>query len=961
LHYPGAIVTEQAKDRAKFLRSTLNLPKTGFSMKANLLQMEPRFQKRWHGMSFYERLRKTEHPKGPFVVHDGPPYANGKIHMGHLLNKVIKDVIVRERSMAGYDVHFVPGWDCHGLPIEHQVLKDLGEKARELVTVQVRKRCENYVHKFKKIQSTQMQRLGTTGAYDDPYLTMDPAYEAATLEVFASLVQRELVYRALKPVHWSLANRTALADAELEYFDREDTSVYVKFELEDASKIPAQLNAPAGETVHLMIWTTTPWTLPANLAVAAGPDVEYGLYRFEKDGRTLNVVLGKEIRDQVFKMGDVDDVEELGVCKGRDLERATLIYKHPFVDRTGPLVTADYVTVDDGTGLVHTAPGHGEEDYRTGLKHGLDTYCPVTGDGSYDDTVPDWLRGKDIWKANEEIVEHMRQSKHLFCANRFTHSYPHDWRSKTPVIFRATEQWFIAVDKKAKELDRSLRQMALDAADNTITFKPDWGQSRLWGMLESRPDWCISRQRSWGLPIPAFLCHGKEPLLTPTSVRAVADVIRKKGSSYWFSAEPKDLLDGYDPTKDADAPDWLKQAGVAGIDQLEKSADIFDVWLESGSSWHAVLRQRDIGYPADLYIEGSDQHRGWFQLSLLPALGVTGVPPFKTLLTHGFIVDSEGKKMSKSGDNAIDVDELLGKHGADVCRWWVAGLNYANDAKADWSFFSVASDEYRKVRNTIRFCLGNLKDFDPTKDRYELTEADAETLDYWARCKLNELIRDVRMGYENYAFRRVRDSLFNFCNDTLSAVYMAAIKDRLYCEATDSPKRRRSQTVLFDIADSLIRLMAPILVHTADEAFLALYGNDEKSDSCVHLDKFPEPTEHSSADGWADVMALRRTALKALEKAKGEQDVQNPMDVGMTVRLTPEELAVISPYVDELVDICGVSRFQVAEGEHTNVEVVDLREEPRCERSWKRDTSVRERDDGYVLSDRDASVLAALK
>jgi isoleucyl-tRNA synthetase len=650
--------------------------------------------------------------------------------MGHLLNKILKDLVVRSRIMDGYHVHFVPGWDCHGLPIEHRVLKELGSKGRELGTLEIRKRCHSYAARYVKLQSEQLERLGTLADYCSPYVTMDPNYEAAVLRVFTSLVAAGLVYRDVKPVHWSIANQTALAEAELEYHDREDISVYVLFELEEPAAMPSSLGLPAAASASLMIWTTTPWTLPANLAIAVAPQAEYGLYRFRQNGEERFAVVAEDLASRIFPLAQLDSLERLGVCKGVDLASAGLTYKHPLMERSGILVAADYVTMEEGTGLVHTAPGHGAEDYFTGIRHDLPIYCPVQGDGTFDLSVPDWLQGKDVWTANGLVVEFLRKRGTLFYDHKYSHSYPHDWRSKTPTIFRATEQWFIAVDRPFGQVKMSLRKRAMQAALEGIQFVPDWGKSRLEGMLEARPDWCVSRQRAWGLPIPAFFdAESGETLLTEQSVGAVAEVVREKGSDIWFQASPRELLEAYDPTSDPKAPDWIRECRQERLDSLRKGSDIFDVWFESGSSWNAVLRERDIGYPADLYLEGSDQHRGWFQLSLLPALGVTGCSPFRTVLTHGFMVDAEGRKMSKSEGNAIEVEEVLKKYGADICRWWVSSLNYTTDIKVDWKFFDVASDEYRKVRNTVRFLLGNLRDFDSLGDGVELTEADKLSID----------------------------------------------------------------------------------------------------------------------------------------------------------------------------------------------------------------------------------------
>jgi len=929
-------MTQQAEESGakRTYKKTLNLPKTAFPMKANLVQNEPTSIKRWGQMDLYRKVRQARQGSPKYVFHDGPPYANGSIHLGHLLNKVLKDLVVRSRNMMGFDCPYTPGWDCHGLPIEHKVMQDLGDKARGMVPMQIRKRCQDYANKFVKLQSGQMQRLLTMADYEDPYLTMAPKYEGAVLDVFADLVEQGLVYRALKPVHWSIANQTALAEAELEYEDREDTSVYVLFEVTDAA------GCGFDGKFNLMIWTTTPWTLPANMAVAVHERFEYGFYKLD-DGRV--VVLACELAKKVLKK----DVEPVKTCSGAQL--LGVKYRHPFIDRVSPVVAADYVTLEDGTGLVHTAPGHGVEDYQTGLREGLDIYCPVKADGSLDDTVPTWLQGKVVWDANGLVVEHLRESGHLFHAHQFMHSYPHDWRSKTPVIFRATEQWFVGVDRPRKN-GKALRELALDVTAKAVRFIPEWGRNRMRGMLESRPDWCLSRQRAWGLPIPAFFGAGEgQYLLTAASVRAVADQLRKNGSDMWFTAEPAQLLANYDAAGDADAPAWLKAGGVG---QLRKAGDIFDVWFESGSSWNACMRARgqahDESEPAhtDLYLEGSDQHRGWFQLSLLPSLGATGKPPFATVLTHGFMVDKDGRKMSKSIGNTVEVEDLLKELGADVCRWWVSSLNTDNDIKVDMSFFQVAGEEYRKVRNTIRFLLSNLSDFDAASP-YAMAEADGASVDAWALREFDKLVTRVTKAYDGLQFRLAREAIFTFCNDTMSAVYLAATKDRLYCDKVDSPRRRRTQTAMYRITDGLVRLIAPILPHSADEAWRVLKGEN----GCVHLETLPKATGATGAVDWDAVMKLRDGWLKAMEDARQAQGIDNPLDLGLTVPAGHADLKRID--ATDLADLCGVSRFAVGEG----MKVQDLSGEPRCERSWKRDGTVRERSDGGMLSDRDAAAI----
>lgn len=947
-----------SKETKNNYSATLQLPRTSFSMRANLLQAEPRHQERWTRLNLYQETRKIAHPKGRFIIHDGPPYANGPIHMGHLLNKILKDLVVRSRIMAGYDVEFIPGWDCHGLPIEHMVAKELGDRVHDLGTMGVRKKCQEYAEHFVKLQSEQMERLGTLADYENPYVTMDPAYEAAVLESFAILVSKGLVYRDVKPVHWSIANQTALAEAELEYYEREDTSIYVLFGIPNSSMLPPGLNAPVDARVSLMIWTTTPWTLPANRAVAVAPEAEYSLYSYEQDGERYFTIVAEDLASHIFSLSDSSGMKREGSVRGAELASAQVAYRHPFLSYEGKIVTADYVTLEDGTGLVHTAPGHGAEDYFTGIREGLEIYCPVLGDGTFDRSAPDWLQGVDVWKANELVVNRLRQDGHLFHDEAYKHSYPHDWRSKTPTIFRATEQWFVAVDREFGEKKMSLRQRALKATRQEIEFVPEWGKSRLEGMLESRPDWCISRQRAWGLPIPAFLNEDGQPLMTPATVKAVAEQVRRHGSNYWFEASPEDLLVDYRPDQDPDAPEWLQKPVAGALSSQKKGTDIFDVWFESGSSWNAVLKERKIGYPADLYLEGSDQHRGWFQLSLLPALGATGRSPFRSVLTHGFMVDAEGRKMSKSSGNAIQVEDVLKQHGADVCRWWVSSLNYSNDIKVDWEFFQIASEEYRKIRNTIRFLLGNLQDFDPSVDRHILTEDDRYTIDAWAMGQLATFVDSVRDSYEKYQFKRVAEATFNFCNDAMSAVYLTAVKDRLYCDEKAGVRRRRTQTVLYDIASALIRIIAPIMVHTSEEAWLALKELEMESQESVHLQYLPEEITWKEIPEWASVMDLRREVMKAFEEVRERMEgLKNPLDAGVIATVPAATLERIRPFEEELADLCGMSRFSLVEGQTIDVQIQDLRGEPRCERSWKRDETVRERPDGSLLSDRDAQVL----
>ncbi len=904
-------------------KKTLRLPKTTFPMRGNLSQNEPQSTKRWEKEKLYSEIQDARIDAQPFVFHDGPPYANGSIHVGHLLNKVLKDIVVRTQNMSGRKCPFTPGWDCHGLPIEHKVMTELVEsgKIEKLKTldddtrrVAIRRECKKYASKFVKLQTGQMKSLLTLADYDDPYLTMTPKYEASVLEVFAKLVDTGVVYRQLKPVHWSIANETALAEAELEYYDREDPSIFVHFDAIDPDAVGAAFGITLNEMPSFTIWTTTPWTLVANMAITVSPRFEYALVRL---GDHITIV-ASELLEKVSGVTGVTP-EILGTCKGDAL--VGLSYQHVYCDRTCPIISGDHVTLEDGTGLVHTAPGHGTDDYIVGLANNLNIYCPVQANGVYDETVPEFLRDLSVWEANAVVVNKLKETNHLYHMSMYTHSYPHDWRSKTPVIFRSTEQWFVAVDAEM-ESGKTLRGMALDATEHDITFIPAWGQNRMRGMLDSRPDWCLSRQRSWGLPIPAFMQSDGSFLLTSDIVRVIANVFAEHGSDSWFTQPPEVLLAAWDN------PDNLD------LSSLEKMHDIFDVWFESGSSWHAVMQARGQGYPMDLYLEGSDQHRGWFQLSMLPALATTGESPFKSVLTHGFMVDKNGHKMSKSGGNALTVEELLKDLGADVCRWWVGSLPYDNDIKVDQSFFDLAGESYRKIRNTFRFLLGNVGDA-------KGVVIEQNSIDGWVLGELTKLELSVVESLQAYDFRVAHQSLYNFCNDTLSSIYCAAVKDRLYCDSEDSTRRMRTAATMRILSDSLCRLIAPFIPHTSDEAWRSLHGEDAPS---VHLQKFANIGYPSDA-AWGEVMKVRDKALKALEEAKGD-GIDNPLDAGL---ILPEKLSNFDAC--DLADLCGVSQVSF---EGDKVIVQDLREEPRCDRSWKRDGTVRLRSDGGMLSDRDA-------
>jgi isoleucyl-tRNA synthetase len=915
-------------------KQTLNLPQTTFPMEAKLTANEPGRLKSWEDSKLYQRIQaeRAKTGKGKWILHDGPPFANGDIHIGHVINKTLKDVILKFRTMQGYQTPYVPGWDCHGLPIEHKIadeIKKEGKNLRELSVLEVRKRCFEYAEKYVGVQAEQFKRLGILGDFEDPYLTMKPGYEASTLEVFAKFVEAGLVYRKLKPVPWSIANQTALADAELEYQDKADQSVYVEFE------ILTEPGRAAPES--LLIWTTTPWTLPANLAVAVHADVDYAKVKYTREGKTRTVILAVDLVEKVFGRAKDATSETVDTIKGADL--AGVEYRHPFVDRVGRVVLADYVTTSDGTGLVHTAPGHGEDDYETGIREKLEVYSPVLANGQFDDTAPDWLRGKHVLKeGNKLIIDHLKQSGHLFAEETITHSYPHDWRSKTPIIFRATEQWFVAMDKPfffsgAAEGPSSLRQRAQDAASKQIEFVPKWGQARLEGMLNSRPDWCVSRQRAWGLPIPVFYNEKGDALLTPESVRAVAKRVAEFGSDVWFNEEPGTLL----------GSDFKYPAGFTATN-LRKEKDIFDVWFESGSSWHAVLQARPyLQFPADLYLEGSDQHRGWFQLSLLPSLGATGRPPFKQVLTHGFVVKPDGTKVSKSDKEYVTATKEINTHGADVLRLWCCSVDYQNDIPASPKALQEFGDKYRKIRNTLRYLLSNLYDLPPTGLAASAASVPASSLDGWILNQLDTLITDVTAAYDTYQLHRAFRLLHDFCSVQISSVYGNAMKDRLYCEAPDSPLRRRCQTVMYKIASALSRLLAPMIVFTADEAWthLPCKPAEEAELGSVHMTLLPGAsgqsiTEQQLAD-WTLLMQLRDSGLGQLDELKKSVGLNKASEAEVIYHLPADIAARFSQWGVDLEDAVGAGNAVVLESAAPSVKITDARTAyAACARCWKR-------------------------
>ena len=848
-------------------KPTLNLPKTAFPMKANLPQTEPQMLAWWSQIGIYKRLREASADRVRWILHDGPPYANGNIHMGHVLNKVLKDIVVKSRTMLGFNAVYVPGFDCHGLPIEHQVDKELGldqpgvDVRRAMDPVEKIRRCRAYAQKYVDIQSEEFQRLGVFGDWEHPYLTMSPAYEGVIAREFARLVGRGLVYKGLKPVHWCMYCKTALAQAEVEYEEQRTPSVYVKFPL--VAPLPAAAGAPAS----LVIWTTTPWTLPANLAIAVHPTEEYVALRAGNDV----LIVAAKLADEFVRTAKLTGTQVVGRMPGRALDG--LEYRHPWIERTGKVAVADFVAMDTGTGLVHVAPGHGEEDYDLGRALGLRIYNPVDDDGRFVREVAHFA-GMTVWEANPKIVEHLRRIGALLAEVTLTHTYPHCWRCKNPTLFRATEQWFVALDRQG------LRARTLDAIRRDVRWIPTWGEDRIFNMVAHRPDWTLSRQRVWGVPIVAFYCDGCDALLLEEPV--IEHVARLfgdgRGIEEWYLRAVPDLL-----------PPGTRCRKCGGT-TFRKGTDTLDVWFDSGCSHAAVLETRpELTWPAELYLEGSDQHRGWFHSSLLEAMATREAPPYRAVLTCGFVVDGDGRKMSKSVGNVVSPQDLLPKYGAEILRLWVAAEDYTEDIRLSSLILDRLADAYRRIRNTFRFLLGNLSDFDPARDRQpyaRLDEVDRFVLDRLAR-----LIDRVRRAYEEYQFHTVFHAVHNFCAVDLSALYLDVIKDRLYTSAPTDPRRRAAQTTCYEIFRALARMMAPILTFTSEEAWRYVPGARAES---VHLERFPEvPVEwlDDTLDAeWSRLLEVRREIAKALETARARGLIGSGLEAAVTIVAAPEDL-----------------------------------------------------------------------
>jgi len=916
-------------------KSTLNLPRTDFPMKANLPEREPQFLRRWEEEGLYARLRQARADRPMWILHDGPPYANGHIHMGHALNKILKDIIVKSRSMLGMNAVYVPGWDCHGLPIEHQVDKELGGKARAVPILEKRRLCRSYAQKFIDIQREEFKRLGVLGNWEEPYLTMNFQYEANIFRELAKFVRGGGVYRGLKPVHWCTSCLTALAEAEVEYQDDLSPSIYVAFPLaSDPGALDPRL---AGVSAEVAIWTTTPWTLPANLAIVVHPDEEYVVIR---TGARHLILAEKRLAETVRACGlPAPEV----ICRFPGARLDGLAARHPWIDRPSPIFLADYVTMDQGTGCVHTAPGHGADDYETGIKHGLPVYNPVDDQGRLVPAV-EHFGGKSVWEANPLIIEKLRADGTLLHAGEFQHSYPHCWRCKKPVLFRATNQWFISMEKN------DLRRHALEAI-HQVEWVPAWGEERIAGMIANRPDWCISRQRSWGVPIALLTCQDCDTILSDAAVLDhIASLMDREGADAWFTREADDLV-----------PPGTVCPKCHGA-QFRKEKDILDVWFDSGVSQAAVLRARpDQHWPADLYLEGSDQHRGWFHSSLLAAVGVQGGPPYKAVLTHGFVVDGEGRKMSKSQGNVIAPSEVTKKYGAEILRLWVAAEDYRDDMRLSEQILTRLAEGYRRIRNTCRFLLGNLHDFDPARDA--VAAADLLPLDRFLLHRLQQLVQRLRTAYQRYDFHVIYHGLHNFCAVDLSAFYLDVLKDRLYTSAPASRARRSAQTALQEILVTLVELMAPVLSFTADEVWQYLRIPDKPKS--VHLAEFPPVKtallDEELARRFERLLQVREEVLRALETARQDRRIGSAQEAAVTLEAPGEAAEFLTAHRAELESICIVSRLAIcpaaaaAEGLTVRVERAAGEKCPRC---W----NYHEQGGGHpahpALCDRCAAVLA---
>ncbi len=899
-------------------KDTLLLPKTKFSMKANLNEKEPKMLEEWEKLRLYEKiLEECKKRKSTFILHDGPPYANGHIHIGHALNKILKDIVIKAKFMNGYDTPFVPGWDCHGLPIEHQVEKETGKTD----TKRMRKVCREFAAKFVDIQRKEFKRLGIFGLWDKPYLTMDYKYEASILRELAKFVGKGMIYKQKKPVFWCPSCKTALAMAEVEYEEDRSSSVYVRFPF--LTNISQNDKRFLGKKVSVIIWTTTPWTLPANLAVCVHPDIDYS---FVDIGERNVYFLATGLVEKLMEEFSIKNYNIISTIKGKEIEGMELA--HPFYGRISRVLNGNFVNLDEGTGCVHIATGHGEEDYSIGLKYHLPVYSPVDEEGRFTSNI-EYFSNMFVFDANEAIIKKLKEMNTLVLEEEITHSYPHCWRCKKPVIFRATEQWFIPIE--------TLREKALQEIDR-VRWIPEWGKNRMQAMMETRPDWCISRQRAWGVPITLIKCKKCGNIqFSREFVEKVAENVEKEGTDVWFEKKVEDFL-----------PSNFTCERCGGK-EFEKEMDILDVWFDSGVSHAAVLEERkELKWPADIYLEGSDQHRGWFQSSLLESVATRGRAPYNTVLTHGFVVDAEGKKMSKSLGNVISPQEIIDKSGAEIIRLWVCASDYRNDIKLSPEILKRLVDNYRKMRNTLRFLLGNLSDFD---ERDKLKYEDLENIDKWILAELENLKRKILNSYETYEYHKIYQLIASFCANELSSFYLDILKDRLYCENMNSNERRSAQTAMFEILRTFLFLIAPILSFTAEEAYS--FANLKEKKESVHLENFPKLNNDwlntQITEEWTALRELKTKTDKAIEVVRSQKKIGNSLEVDIYIEDDGKFRGILEKHRDELADIAIVSHLFLnekpdsplycLEEEGLKIYVAHARGK-KCERCWKYDTDV---------------------
>ncbi|MGI6555529.1 MAG: isoleucine--tRNA ligase [Bacillota bacterium] len=890
---------------------SLNLPKTDFPMRAKLPQREPAILEHWEEIDIYHRVQEKNQGRPKFILHDGPPYANGNIHLGTTMNKILKDIIVKYHSMAGYDAPYIPGWDTHGLPIEQQAIKNLGINRHEKSTVEFRQNCRDYALKFVDIQKQQFKRLGVRGDWEDPYLTLKPEFEAEQIGVFGEMAQKGYIYKGLKPVYWCADCQTALAEAEVEYQDAKSPSIYVKFRVKDGKGL-------LPENGYVVIWTTTPWTLPANVAICLHPEFVYVL--LEVDGEYY--VMARELYEQALKDIGIEGAQVVREFKGRELEG--VICANPLVERDSLVILGNHVTLEQGTGCVHTAPGHGIEDYEVGVRYDLPVISPLDDNGNFTSEIP-MLEGMPYYKANKEITKVLEENGSLMHLDFFNHQYPHCWRCKHPVIFRATEQWFASI--------KAFREDLLKAVDE-VQWIPSWGKERMHNMIADRGDWCISRQRTWGVPIPVFYCNScGEAIITRETIAHIQELFREHGSDVWFDREAADLI-----------PPGLK-CTKCGSEGFSKESDIMDVWFDSGSSHMAVLKGEN-RWPADMYLEGTDQYRGWFNSSLSTGVAVRGRAPYKICLTHGFVVDEKGRKMSKSLGNTIDPLKVIEDKGADILRLWVSSADYHRDVAVSDNIMKQMSEAYRKIRNTCRFLLGNLYDYKPGEN--DVSYGELLELDRWALLRLQRLVQKVTDAYNKYEFHRVYHDVHNFCVSDMSAFYLNILKDRLYISAADSIERRSAQTVMYSILETLVKLLAPVLAFTTEEIWTFMPKKEGMPES-VQLTDWPQVNQEyidtELERKWEKIIEVREYVVDALEIARNEKQIRDSLEACIDLYAAEDLYKFLQPLEPELSTLFIVSQTHLhgpeedvpggATKEYGDLVVkVSAAEGDKCERCW---------------------------